>query len=111
MLPNANTESNRTSEIETAIKHTVPWRVTSVTALPDARLRVTFVDGTAGEVHMKSFLSTPNVDGTIFEPLRDAVVFALAQVVLGAVQWPNGADLAPDAMYDAIREHGVWVMD
>ena len=71
MQPNANTESNRTSEIATAIKHTVPWRVTSVTALPDARLRVTFVDGTAGEVHMKSFLSTPNVDGTIFEPLRD----------------------------------------
>ena len=27
-------------------------------------------------------------------------------VVLGAVQWPNGADLAPDA----IREHGCWVV-
>jgi hypothetical protein len=32
-------------------------------------------------------------------------------VVLGAVQWPNGADLAPDAMYDAIRERGQWILD
>ena len=79
--------------------------------LPDARLRVTFVDGTAGEVHMRSFLSSPKVAGTVFEPLRDPAVFAQARIVLGAVQWPNGADLAPDAMYDAIREHGVWVLD
>jgi len=111
MQPNANTEGNRTPEVETTIKHTVSWRVTSVNVLPDVRLRVTFVDGTAGEVHMKSFLSNPNVDGTIFEPLRDPAIFAQAQVALGAVHWPNGADLAPDAMYDAIREHGRWVLD
>jgi len=30
---------------------------------------------------------------------------------MGVVQWPNGGDLAPDAMYDAIRESGVWVLD
>lgn len=111
MQPNANPETNRTPEVEPIIKHTVPWRLTSVTALPDARLRATFVDGTAGEVHMRSFLSNPKVNGTVFEPLRDPEVFALAHVVLGAIQWPNGADLAPDAMYDAIREHGVWVLD
>jgi hypothetical protein len=111
MQPNANAENNRTPEVEPTIKHTVPWRATSVTAVSDARLHVTFVDGTAGEVHMQSFLSNPTVDGTIFEPLRDPEVFAQGQVVLGAVQWPNGADLAPDAMYDAIRERGVWVVD
>lgn len=111
MQPNANTEDNRTPEVDPTIKHTVAWRVTAVNAIPDARLRVTFVDGTAGEVHMKSFLSDASVDGTIFEPLRDPAIFVQAQVVLGAVQWPNGADLAPDAMYDAIRERGVWVLD
>ena len=79
--------------------------------LPDARLRVSFVDGTAGEIHMKLFLNDPKIDGTIFESLRDPAIFVQAQVVLGAVQWPNGADLAPDAMYDAIREHGVWILD
>ena len=40
-----------------------------------------------------------------------AAAFSQAQVVLGAIRWPNGADLAPDAMYDAIHERGVWVLD
>jgi hypothetical protein len=111
MQPNAITETNRTPEVTPTIKHTVPWRVASVTVLADSRLRVAFVDRTAGEVHMKLFLTSPGVEGTIFEPLRDPAIFAQAQVVLGAVQWPNGADLAPDAMYDAIREHGQWVLD
>jgi hypothetical protein len=75
MQPAENSESNRTSEIEPAIGHAVPWRVISVTALPDFRLRVTFVDGTTGEVDMRRFLSNPNIDGTIFEPLRDPASF------------------------------------
>ena len=111
MQPNENPESDRTAEIEPAIRHTVPWRVTSVVPLPNFRLRVAFVDGTAGEVDMRAFLSNPNIDGTIFEPLREPATFSQAQVVLGAIQWPNGADLAPDAMYDAVRERGVWVLE
>jgi len=111
MQPNANAEGDRTPEIIPEVKHTVPWRVTSVNALSDARLSVIFVDGTAGEVHMQSFLNSAKVDGTVFEPLRGPGTFAQARVVVGAVQWPNGADLAPDAMYDAIRDHGVWVVD
>jgi hypothetical protein len=83
----------------------------SMTALPDSRLRVTFVDGVAGDVDMRLFLSDTKIDGTVFEPLRDPAFFAQARVVLGAIQWPNGADLAPDAMYDAIREYSVWVLD
>ena len=106
-----NPESNRASEVEPAIWHTVPWRVTSVTVLPDSRLHVTFMDGVTGDVDMRSFLSDPKIDGTVFEPLRDSGVFAQARVVLGAIQWPNGADLAPDAMYDAIREYSVWVLE
>lgn len=111
MQQNANPETNRPPEVEPTIRHTVPWRLISVTALPDARLRVTFIDGTAGEVHMRAFLGSPKLDGTVFEPLRDPAVFAQAQVMLGAVQWPNGADLAPDAMYDAVRERGVWIVN
>ena len=82
--------------------------MTSVEVLPVARLRVRFVDGTAGEVEMQGFLQGPEVVGTVFEPLRDPGFFAQAAVVSGAVKWPNGADLAPDAMYDAIRVQGVW---
>ena len=111
MQPAKNSESNRATDVEPAILHTVPWRVASVMVLPDSRLRVTFVDRTVGEVDMRRFLNKPVIDGTIFEPLRDVATFSQVQVVLGVIQWPNGADLAPDAMYDAVREQGVWVVD
>jgi hypothetical protein len=111
MQPTANTETDRAFEVAPEISHTVPWRVTSVLVLPDAQLGVTFVDGTSGKVDMRAFLGSSKVDGTVFEALRDPALFAEARVVMGAVQWPNGADLAPDAMYDAIRESGVWVLD
>ena len=111
MQPTANTETDRAFEVAPEIRHTVPWRVTSVTALPEAQLEVTFVDGTSGKIDMLAFLSSSRVDGTVFEPLRDPAVFAEARVVMGAVQWQSGVDLAPDAMYDAIRENGIWVLD
>jgi len=30
---------------------------------------------------------------------------------MGAVQWANGADLAADAMYDATKIHGRWIVE
>jgi hypothetical protein len=87
------------------------WRVVAVEPLPEMRLRVRFTDGTSGEVWLRSFLESQQVRGTIFEALRDPEIFRLVRVELGAVAWPNGADLAPDAMYDAIRAHGHWVLD
>jgi hypothetical protein len=79
--------------------------------MPDLLLRVTFVDGTTGDVDLRTFLSGPQAQGTVFEPLRDPNVFAQVRVVMGAVQWANGADLAPDAMYDAIKAHGRWIVE
>ena len=87
------------------------WRVVAVEPLPELRLRVEFFDGTCGEVWLRSFLESPRVSGTVFEPLRDPEIFRQVLVELGAVTWPNGADLAPDAMYDAIRADGRWVVD
>jgi hypothetical protein len=46
----------------------------------------------------------------VFEALRDERVFSQAIVLDGAVRWPNGADLAPDSMYDAIRSGGCWAV-
>ena len=85
-----------------------PWRIASLKPLAHMRLCVTFNDGTSGELRMKSFLEGPEVTGTVFEPLRDPAYFRSARIELGAVAWPNGADLAPDAMYDAIRARGHW---
>ncbi|MFW6012438.1 MAG: DUF2442 domain-containing protein [bacterium] len=89
----------------------MPWRVTSAAALPGSRLHVTFVDGTTGEVELDRFLHRPDIGEGVFAPLRDPEVFSQARVVRGAVEWPGGPDLAPDAMYDAIREHGRWVVE
>jgi len=74
------------------------------------RLRVRFVDGTNGDVELEDFLSGEKVRGTVFEALRDPQFFGTFSVTDGTVCWPNGADLAPDAMYEAIRESGRWLV-
>jgi hypothetical protein len=85
-----------------------PWRLVAVVPEGPHRLFVRFVDGTAGHVEMHAFLLSRGVDSTPFAPLREEAAFARAAVVDGSVRWPNGADLAPDAMYDGIRMSGVW---
>ncbi len=110
MQPTQTSETHRTSQVEPAIRHIVPWRVTSVSTKSDLCLQVTFVDGTTGEVDLWNFLNDVKIMGTIFEPLRDPGTFSKVEVVMGTVQWANGADLAPDAMYDAIKAQGRWVV-
>ena len=74
------------------------WRVVSVEPLPGYRLSVAFADGVQGEVDLSKRLFGP-----VFEPLRDPELFRQAGIdEFGVVCWPNGADLAPDALYDII---------
>ncbi len=76
-------------------------KVSSVVALPSFKLGITFDDGLSGEVCLAHRLFGP-----IFEPLKDAESFARVTVdEFGAVCWPNGADLAPDALYQQISTH------
>src|SRR6266704_2987044 len=103
MPPAKSTQADSTAGVVPPVRPAAPWRVVRVEASAGGRLRVAFVDGTTGEVRMQPFLDSSRVRGTVFEALRDPVVFAQARVELGAVTWPNDADLAPDAMYDAIR--------
>jgi hypothetical protein len=73
-------------------------RVTKVTPLPRYRLHVEFDDGVAGTIDLSDEL-----DGEVFQPLRDEAVFRQVTVdEFGAVCWPNGPDLAPDAMHDQL---------
>ena len=59
---------------------------------------------------MGRLLKSPAVRGTPFESLLDESLFSQVRVDLGAVAWSTGADLAPDAMYDAIRASGEWIL-
>jgi hypothetical protein len=76
--------------------------------MPDYRLEVTFVDGTEGEVDMSALVSQPNAG--VFRELADPVAFSKAFVLDGAVTWPTGQDLAPDAMHDEIARNGRWIV-
>lgn len=71
--------------------------INSVTYVRDYMIRVEFDDGTRKIVDVEPFLS-----GEVFESLRDQSVFAKVTVdpISKTVVWPNGADLAPEALYD-----------
>lgn len=46
----------------------------------------------------------------VFAELAEPERFERAFVHQGAVTWPGGQDLAPDAMHDEIAAHGEWVL-
>lgn len=77
-----------------------PYDIRSVEHLGDYRLRVGFADGTIRVINLGGKLA--GSVGPVFEPLREVAFFALATVdpEIGTVVWPNGADLAPDALHD-----------
>lgn len=104
-------EANSAARVVPAPQAAAPWRVLAAEARTGLCLAVTFADGTTGEVRLRDFLEGPAVAGSVFEALRDPEFFAQVRVELGAVTWPNGADLAPDAMYDAIRASGHWTVE
>lgn len=96
------TESHQTIGVTPA----APWRVRAVGILPDWQLAVTFNDGLSGIVDVSVLVNGP--DAGIFERLRDPDFFAKAFLDCGALTWPNGADIAPDAMYKEIHRCGVY---
>ena len=80
------------------------YDVTDVQVVGHHRLRLTFEDGTVGDVD----LSEHDWRG-VFEPLADPAYFAQVRVdpEAGTVVWPNGADMAPEPLYAEARQHPV----
>ena len=64
--------------------------------IDDYRIRVTFNDGTSGPVDFSQWLKGP-----VFQPLRDVDYFRRFFLDGGTVSWPNGADIAPETLYEA----------
>ena len=73
-------------------------RVVGVIVRPPYTVGVTFDDGVVRRIDLE-----PELDGEVFIPLRDPAVFAQVTVdeEAGTVVWPNGADLAPEFLYEA----------
>ena len=75
--------------------------VTRVRPIDGYRLEVEFNDGVVKEVDLKD-----ERYGEVFEPLKDMNYFK--QVTVDAetntIAWPNGADFAPEFLYEAGKE-------
>ena len=71
--------------------------VEKVTHLGAYRLLLEFDDGAVKEVDLSG-----DLDGEVFEPLRDPAFFARVAVnpETRTIEWPNGADLAPEYLYE-----------
>jgi hypothetical protein len=76
--------------------------VVGVAVVGDYRLRLLFDDGTVGDVDFSSRTWTG-----VFEPLGDPGYFREVKVDQAAatIVWPNGLDMAPEALYEEARRH------
>ena len=61
-------------------------------------IHLTFNDGLEATVDF-----SPWLDGPIFEPLKDPGYFRRFFLEGGTVTWPNGADVAPETLYERAK--------
>lgn len=62
----------------------------------DYILDVMFDNGTQKRVDVSQWFKGP-----VFEPLKSKAYFKKFFIEATTVSWPNGADIAPEALYDA----------
>lgn len=76
--------------------------ITGVEVVGHYRLRLTFEDGTVGDVDFAG-----REWRGVFEPLRDPAQFARVEVdpEAGTITWPGGLDMAPEPLYVEARRH------
>jgi hypothetical protein len=65
----------------------------------DYRIYAEFNNGVTGEIDLCNELW-----GEVFEPLKDKKLFSTARrdPVMGTVVWANGADFAPEFLFDLL---------
>jgi len=83
-----------------------PWRVSAVNVQPGYRLSITCNDGTNGIVDMSALVNSANAG--IFAALKNAQLFQQVRIELGALSWPNGADLDPLRVHEEIGKNNTW---
>jgi len=102
------TKSVTQKNISPGITSAAPWRLSKIKPLPNCELEVEFNDGTHGFVEMVTLIMS-NQAG-VFAVLKDKDIFNQAYLEYGALTWPGEIDLAPDAMHDAIKKNGRWIL-
>jgi hypothetical protein len=76
--------------------------VIEVRPLTGHRLWLRFEDGVEGELDIATLVTFEGV----FESLADPATFAAVRVDpdLGTICWPNGADIAPEVLYEEVAK-------
>ena len=72
--------------------------VTEVEYLGEYRLRLRFNNGVEGVVDLRSELY-----GEVFEPLNDIRQFRQVFLTSRTIEWPNGADFAPEFLLSLVQ--------
>ena len=75
-------------------------RVVEARSVRDFIVHLRFADGTEGDVDLRDELY-----GEIFEPLKNPALFQQFSVhsEFQTLTWPNGADLAPEFLYEKVQ--------
>jgi hypothetical protein len=79
------------------------WHMNAVSRIEYRRgwvFHIVFDDGLEGEVDFSEYLGC----GPVFAPLRDEAFFRQARIEGDTIAWPNGADIAPETLYEKLEQ-------
>ena len=74
--------------------------VTSIEYKGEHVYRIRFDDGLEGDIGFSEYIDR----GPIFEPFADLAFFRQARVEGGTIAWPNGAEVAPETLYEKLEQ-------
>jgi hypothetical protein len=78
------------------------WELNEITAIEYRQgyiYHIVFDDGLEGELDFSEYVGS----GPVFEPLTDLDFFRQARIEGGTISWPNGADIAPETLYEKLE--------
>jgi len=77
--------------------------ITQASYINDYKLLLKFSNGAEMTVDLENELT-----GSVFKPLKDKSKFRKFSIVFNTIEWENGADFAPEYLYElALSQHKI----